>query len=453
MTRTSASNPPVVILGAGLTGLSAAHHLERAGDRDYLVLEAEDRVGGLLRTEHVDGYAFDHAIHILYTRDDYVAQVLHELLGDNLGRQRRRSYCHSAGVYTEYPYQTNNFGLPPEVIAENVLGLISARHESLQEGPPEHFEAWLLKTFGRGIADHFMLPYNRKQWAWDLNAMSYDWIEDRVPVPAIRDVLMGALRPPVEATGPNREFWYPRTSGIEALAQAFARELPASRLRLSQRVVHVDSARREIALASGERLRYSSLISTLPLGRLVAMLDGDVPAAVVKAARGLIHNTVHTVNIGLRGSDFGAPGPMHWVYYPDEDVLFHRISFPYRFSAAMAPQGCASLQAEISESRLRPVDRGDLVRRTLADLVRVGLLTSDEILPVERGGRVVVTQVVSLDPAYVIYDLHHREHVLTVKAHLRPLGIQSCGRFGDWEYLNMDHAILAGRQAALAAGD
>ncbi|MCM2255994.1 MAG: FAD-dependent oxidoreductase [Vicinamibacteria bacterium] len=444
---------PVVVLGAGLTGLSAAYHLERGGHHDYLVLEAEDRVGGLLRTEHVAGFSFDHAIHILYTREEYVSGLIHDLLRDNLGRQRRRSYCHSAGVYTEYPYQTNNFGLPPEVIADNVLGLISARHESLQEGPPEHYEAWLLRTFGRGIADHFMLPYNRKQWAWDLQAMSYDWIEDRVPVPSIRDVLLGALRRPLEATGPNREFWYPRTSGIEALALGFVQHLPRPRLRLSQRVVRVDPARREIALASGERLRYGSLISTLPLGRLVAMLGDAVPPAVVEAARGLLHNTVHTVNVGLRGTTFGPAEPMHWAYYPDADVLFHRISFPHRFSAAMAPPGCASLQAEISESSLRPVDRGDIVRRTLADLVRVGLLTADEILPVERGGRVALTQVVSLDPAYVIYDLHHRRHVRTVKEHLRPLRIQTCGRFGDWEYFNMDHAILAGKQAAEAVPD
>ena len=59
-----------------------------------------------------------------------------------------------------------------------------------------------------------------------------------------------------------------------------------------------------------------------------------------------------------------------------------------------------------------------------------------------------VARAVTLNPAYVIYDLAHRENTQRIKDYLRTLRIEACGRFGEWEYLNMDHAILGGRQAA-----
>lgn len=438
---------PIVILGAGLTGLSAAYHLEQAGQTGYLVVEAEDRVGGLARTEHADGFSFDHSIHILYTRHDYVATLVHDLLGENVSHQTRHSFCHTAGCYTEYPYQAHNYGLPPEVIADNILGLIRAL-DTRRGAHPAHYEEWIVRTFGAGIASNFMLPYNRKQWAWDLTDMSFGWIADRVPVPDVREVLLGALRPPKAGVGPNQDFWYPKSSGIEALPKSLAARLPANRVRLSSRVASIDTRRREVVMASGERIAYAAVISTLPLRRFIPMLGDGVPRDVHDAARGLKHNVVHTVNIGLTGTDFRHPNVMHWVYYPGETTVFHRLSFPHRFSASMVPQGCASVQAEISESPHKPINRATLIDDTLAGLVRVGLLDEQDIRPVAQRGRVAVAQVITLDPAYVIYDHHHASHVQTMKHYLGTLDMQTCGRFGDWEYLNMDESVLAGKRAA-----
>lgn len=445
------SASPIVIIGAGLTGLSAAYHLERRGMHDYVVLDAGTRAGGLARTEHDDGFAFDHSIHILYTRDAYAAELIHELLGDNIGKQQRRSFCFTEGRYTEYPYQAYNYGLPPEVVADNILGLIAARESSTHGPAPRHYEDWILRTFGQGIAQHFMLPYNRKQWAWDLTDMSYGWIADRVPVPDIRDVLLGALRPPVAAVGPNHEFWYPLTGGIESLVHGFTARVPAERLRLSTRVASIDGHAKVLVTDRGERMPYRQVISTVPLRRLLPMLTNVVPPDIAEAAHALKHNVVHTVNIGLAGPELGQAGTMHWVYYPGSDTVFHRLSFPHTFSAAMTPDGCASIQAEISESPHKAIDRTRLVADTLEGLVRVGLLTEAESRSVADGGRVMTARVVTLDPAYIIYDHRHRTSIPSIRGYLEPLGIQTCGRFGDWEYFNMDASMLAGRRASEAA--
>ena len=180
------------------------------------------------------------------------------------------------------------------------------------------------------------------------------------------------------------------------------------------------------------------------------MLD-DVPEPVRVAAGRLRFNRVHTVNLGFRGVDLGTPMPVHWVYFADSGTPFHRLSFPHAFSTSMVPPGCISIQAEISESAMCPPRaRGQVLEDTLAGLVRVGILERDDVRPASAGGRLLVARVVTLNPAYVIYDLSHGINTQTVRRYVAQRGIATRGRFGEWEYLNMDHAILRGREAAQA---
>lgn len=437
----------ILIVGGGLCGLSAAYHLEQRGHTDYLLLERNPEVGGLARTETFSGFSFDHSIHILYTSDPYATHLICDvLLAGNLRKQDRESFCYTAGLYTAYPYQANTYGLPAEIILENVIGLIEARYEQATQPPPANFEEWVYRTFGCGIAEHFMVPYNRRVWAWDLKDMSYEWIAERVPMPEIREVLLGALKPPEKRYGPNREFWYPLEGGVEALSQAFLRHIPPGRIRLNTAVAAIEPSKRQIVCADGTRLGYDWLISTLALPVLFKAIP-EVPEDIRQHVAGLKHNLVHTVNLGLEGSEMGVSRRMHWVYFPEEQTIFHRISFPHRFSSWMVPPGCVSIQAEISESVMRPRNRATLVQETLEGLIRVGLLTEREARPVAHGGRVRVSEVITLNPAYIIYDHYRRQHVQRIRDYLLSLNIETRGRFGEWRYSNMDHAILSGKAA------
>ena len=184
--------------------------------------------------------------------------------------------------------------------------------------------------------------------------MNYNWIDGRVPVPEIGEVLRGAVQHPGKKHGPNREFWYPLTGGINALSQAFLRFIPHDRIQLNTSVTAVDAYRHEVALADGRYIRYDRLISTIPLPALVHLLGDGIPPVVRQSAAGLNFNTVHTVNIGLDIPDIGQLGAMHWAYFPEESTIFHRASVPGNFSPDMIPDGCSSLQLEISESPQRP---------------------------------------------------------------------------------------------------
>ena len=439
---------PIVILGGGLCGLSAGYHLKKSGFKDYIILEKNQRIGGLARTETYKGFSFDYSIHILYSQDTYATDLIcNDLLAGNIVKQSRMSFCYSNGVFTEYPYQANNYGLPANIVVENILGLIEAKYGKFESDLPAHFEDWIYRTFGRGIAENFMIPFNRRVWAWDLKDMSYDWIAERVPMPEIREVLEGAIRPPIKKYGPNMEFWYPAVGGIQALPSALYSDISKDHLFLNADVVAIDASRKEIKLSDGRSIFYERLINTLPLPLFMHLLKEKVSAKLENCTTGLKHNVVYAINIGLTGRELITPKGMHWAYFPEETVIFHRISLPHHFSEWMSPHNCCSIQAEVSGSAYRPRNQSTLIGETLRDLVNVGIISEKEALPLSEGGRVVMAKVMELNPAYIIYDLKHRENTGLLKEYLKSSNILTKGRFGEWEYLNMDHSILSGRNA------
>jgi len=426
------TNVPIVILGAGLAGLSAAYHLSSP----YEVFEKESDPGGAARSFTVNGFTFDYAVHILYTKDPYASWLIQELLGPNFTRQQRSSWVCSHDVHTRYPYQANTFGLPVGVIEENILGLIEALYAP-SVAPPRNFAEWFQATFGQGFARNFMIPFNRKVWATDPVNMGFQWIEGRVLTPRLEEALEGAFSEQEKGFGPNAEFWYPREGGTGALPRSF---LPHVRnLHLNAPAQRLDVDRHCVTFADASTVHYSRLITSLPLPLLIEMLD-SVPASVGKASRQLRCNRVITVNLGVNRPQIS---DKHWVYYPEEKYVFQRLSLPMNFAPSLVPPDTSSILVEISASEERPIDESAAVESTIRGLMDAKLLRADDELAV-RDMRVI-------DPAYVIYDSHHREAVDTIHAYLHKNDIIACGRFGDWEYLNMDQAILSGKRAAEAA--
>ena len=145
----------ITVIGAGLSGLSAAYHLGSG----HFVMEREAEVGGLCRSVATKGYVFDLAPHIFFTGDQYVKDLIGSLLQGNLVRQARRAYIYLEGTYVEYPFEVNLYGLPRETIEECLSGF-----KERSETQPRNFLEWINSTFGSGIARHYMVPYNEKVW-------------------------------------------------------------------------------------------------------------------------------------------------------------------------------------------------------------------------------------------------------------------------------------------------
>src|SRR5262252_5567046 len=162
----------VVIIGGGLAGLSAGYHLL---EQEPMLFEKESVVGGLCRSFTQDGFTFDCTGHLIHLKNPYTKDLVTKLLPDAFNAHERLAAIHSKSVTTPYPFQANTYGLPPEVVKECVVGFVESMHAS-PNGGPKNFHDWVLKTFGTGIAKHFMLPYNEKFWKQDLRTITSDWV-------------------------------------------------------------------------------------------------------------------------------------------------------------------------------------------------------------------------------------------------------------------------------------
>ena len=477
--------PPVVVIGAGPTGLSAAYHL----GPDAVLLEQADRVGGWCRSVEDSGFTFDMAGHIMFSNDPYVHQLYKTLLGNNVHWQDREAWIYSKQVYTRYPFQGALYGLPPEVIRECIVGAIQARFGSLQprtpasepkgtedyagperrgmfepllkangaggngrtllyagaerrqpiphKGPPRNFEEFIYKVWGAGIARHFAIPYNRKLWAVPLDEMETSWLGGRVPLPNLEEMIDGALSPVPKPMGPNARFGYPLRGGFQALMDGFLPHLEA-KLRLGTQVAAVSPARHEVTLDDGSVLPYQTLISTMPLPRLVGLLGTEAPADVRQAAARLRHVSVRCVNLGIGRA---ALTEKHWIYYP-EDTVFHRIFVQGNASPHCNPPGGFGLTCEITYSDAKPLpcDGDELTRRCIADCHRVGIFTPED--------EVWAANQVDMPVAYVVYDHDRAANVSLIRDWLAERDIILAGRYAEWEYYNSDHAFVAGKKAA-----
>ena len=422
---------PVVVLGAGLTGLSAALHLDPIGS---IVVEREDRAGGLCRTHQEDGFTFDCTGHLLHLKNAAVKGLVERLLPKTFAAHKRRALIFSKKVFTPYPFQANLHGLPLPVIRECVSGFVEALLERQREGEPDvstlSFRAWAEATFGRGIAEHFMVPYNSKLWRTDLDDIECGWVSWSIPRPTLNEILDGAFGSPVRGLGYNPTFLYPRRGGISVLPEALAERCPD--VRLDEEVAGVDAGARLVRLASGRTLSYEALISTIPLDRLLAITTG-LPADLPAAGRRLRAVRILNINLGVdRRSISGA----HWIYFPEPEYSIYRAGFPGNLSADLMPRGCSSLYVERSLRRDETYDPDEVIEKAVDDLRRAGIL--------RKGDRLVYRRVSVIDPAYVIYDRFRAHNVGRCLDSLEALGIHSAGRFGAWEYSSMEGAILAG---------
>jgi UDP-galactopyranose mutase len=453
---TRGSDARNLIVGGGPAGLSAALHLD---DPDFILAEKHSRTGGLCRSIIEEGFTFDYAGHIFFTNDKYVDGLFRDVLKDNFHEQLRESWVYLYGDYQRYPFQANLFGLPPAVVKECLLGVIEASRTTAPlrlngngDGaakPPANFLEWSYRTFGAGITNHFMKPYNRKVWGIDPEKMSSDWIEGRVLTPTLDEVIEGALHRGRPDMGPNARFGYPTRGGCEAFVAGLAGRVGArgGSITPNRTLVKVDPKRRRAtfriedgeATARYETIGYETLYPSVPLPDLIAAIDA-APEAVRRAAGSLPSTAVVCVNLGINREKVTEK---HWIYYPEgqEKYIFQRIFVQSNASPFNAPPGHSALTFEISHSPSKPLPvRG---KRALVDACVSGLKQTDLW---REGDEVVFEQVLGMPHAYIPFTPERTGHLAIINDYLHSEGIYPIGRFGEWKYLNQDGAILSSKR-------
>ncbi len=423
----------ILILGAGMAGLSAAYHLNAAGVRCRLY-EKEPMVGGLCRSYRHGGFTFDHTGHLLHFRKHDIQELVERLLPGQLIRYTRRSAIYSHGVYTDYPFQVNTYGLPPEVIRDCLVGFVETLVARSRKPPSPSFKQWILDNLGDGIARHFMLPFNEKLWRVPLEQMTADWVSWLVPKPGLRDVVNGALGIKERAFGYNATFQYPITGGIGVLAEGF---LPhVKELELGKEAVEIDTKQRKVRFRDGSEESYDRLISTLPVSELVAR-STDLPKRMREAAGKLRVTPIYAINLAVEREGLS---DKHWIYFPEPEFPFYRVGFQSNFAPHCARPGTTTLYVEMSHDPKDRMDLDRIVAGVTVGLQRAGLL---------KGGEPLATADVRDVPhAYVVFDRNRARVLPWLLEELASRDIHSIGRYGRWEHSSIEDAIAQGKQIA-----
>ena len=424
----------VIIIGAGLTGVSTAYHLEQLGFNDYTLYEKEATAGGLCRSIYQDGFTFDYTGHLLHSNDPYFSSFLNTTIGiDNFNTITRKSFIYSHNTYTHFPFQSNLYGLPHDIIAQCIEDYVT-RPTKLKKNA--NFYEWATHMFGKSITEQFFVPYQQKIFAYDIHKLSSSWTGRFVPKTTLTDIIKGALQAPEDIkVGYNADFLYPKKGGIFFWVERLIQQLKKP-IKTNYCVDSIDVKNKLILFKNGDFEKYETLITTIPLDTLLGLIKEPAESSAISAKKRLLCNSVANFNLGIQSPNISEK---HWIYLPETNFPHYRIGFYHNFSKAMAPEGCSSLYGEFAYLKKDPKE----IKFTVDNAIK----KTQKLLSISDA-QIITQRIINIPHAYVIYDGWRDKNLPTLLDHLTTYNIHSIGRYGAWKYSSMQEAVLDGKAIA-----
>ena len=435
------SSKRIIIIGAGPTGLGAAYRLKELGYENWVIYEKENYIGGLSSSfKDEKGFTWDIGGHVMFSHNEYFNKLADRLMGADFIAHERESWIRMKGRWIPYPFQNNIRYLPNEMIHQCLQGLTIAQNDNRQIS---NFEDWIYKTFGKGMAKIFMIPYNTRVWKTPLKQMSYDWIAERISIVSIERIKQNITQKLDDIDwGPNNRFKFPLYGGTGGFFNKFI-PFVQNRINYKRKLINIDIDSKQVILNDGGKDRYDMLINTAPLDIFVQMLTskkGDT-TFLQKTSEQLKRTGVYVVGIGLIKK---TEGTRCWVYFPEEDIPFYRMTYFSNYSPNNVPDGAihtySSLMCETSFTEKNSPSETDIVNSTINGLVKAGILSDDD------KGSIISTWLKKVDYAYPVPTLGRDYCLREIQLFLESNNIYSRGRFGAWKYEigNMDHSTMMG---------
>jgi protoporphyrinogen oxidase len=438
------NQPPIVVLGAGPAGLTAAYELAKRGRR-VVVFEAEDQVGGLAKTVVRDGYRFDLGGHRFFTKAPEVEALWHEVLDDEFLKRPRMSRIYWNKRFLDYPLRGPDVirKLGPIELIRATLSYLRARLRRKRD--EDTLEEWVSNRFGRRLFELFFKSYNEKVWGVPASEIRAEWAAQRIKglsfFSAARAAFFGNKGDKVKSL--IGEFHYPRY-GPGQMWEAMTREIERRggdvRLNAPVEELRIDGGRVRGVRVGSSWIEASEVISSVPLRAIAGMVSPAPPREVIEAAGGLRYRDFLTVALVVDGEDLF---PDNWIYIHDPSVLVGRIQNFRSWSPWMVPDDSkASVGMEyfcFEGDELWRTDDAGLVDLATRELGELGLVALGKV---ERGYAVRVPK------AYPMYDADYAERVGAIRRWLETVSnLHQVGRNGLHRYNNSDHSSLTAIRA------
>ena len=414
-----------IILGAGISGISASYHLNQNGIKN-IVFEKDDNWGGLCGNFKVDGFRFDKAIHLSFTNNKYVKGLFSSSC--EYITHKPLAYNYYKGRWLKHPAQNN---LEPLDLNEKIDAISDFVENYNKKENFANYEEWLRAQYGNYFSEHFPLPYTKKYWTLEAKELSVSWVGNRMYQPNIKEVLRGAFEKETPNTYYADEMRYPTRGGYKSFLKYIRKDCD---IRLNKQVVDIDVKNKVVFFEDNGSEKYDDLISSIPLPEYGKLIK-DMPAGIKKACAKLMYTSIALVSVGLNKINI----PRHlWFYIYDEDVLAARCYSPSMKSADNVPEGCSSFQFEIYFSKVKSLMLSE------DKLVEHIIEKACKKMHIFNENDVVVKDCRILEYGNIIFYQDMEKDRKIVLDYLEQIGIKPIGRFGRWEYLWSDQSLLDG---------
>jgi len=387
----------VLIIGGGITGLSLASFLK---NRDYVILEKAHDLGGYCKTKIIDDFVWDYSGHFFHFKNDEIRDYVLENIDCELLEVEKITDVYYKGDVIDFPFQHNIHQLPKEEYEECLNDLNSCNVPNT-----DTFKSYVKTTLGNGICEKFIIPYNEKLYACDLNSLEYD--------------SMGRFFPTnTKQKSYNDTFIYPVNGSYEYI-KSIVKRLDQTKILTNTELLSLDLNKKIVKTNQGD-FQFESLVSTIPFDKMLNLTNQK---------NDLTSNKVAVFNLGFnKGSDIKT----HWRYFPGDEV-FYRVGFYNN----ILNQERLSLYVEIGLSKETPIDVDDLLSNVLSDLKKSGIIDNHELIEHE---------FILMNPAYVHITKESKGTYFEWCETQNPKSVYSIGRYGAWTYCSIEDNIIQAKE-------
>ena len=407
-----------IIIGAGITGLSYAMF---KNDDDYVILEKENEIGGYCRTTKRNGYVWDFSGHFFHFQDECIKNlVLNGMERDKMVSVIKETRIKYRDLLVDYPFQKNIHQLPKEELLDclyDLFSIVSTEYDNFQE--------MLYCKFGRSIAEKFLIPYNEKLYACDLNTLDKNAMGRFFPFANKEEIIRNFRK--TDNSSYNGSFVYPEGGAVKYV-ESVAKHLNHDKIKCSVEVVSINLQAHIVVLSDGSELKYDRLISTLPFPVLLEKANVNYDESIYN------WNQVLCFNLGFDKK--GADTTNHWLYFPEKKYSFYRVGFYDNILG----QDKMSLYVELGFHKDDKINPNEWIGRVLKDLKEAGIVSDSQTL--------MDYQSIKMNPAYVHINKKSLEDVANKKAMLQTYDVYSIGRYGSWTYCSIEDNIKEAKSLA-----
>ncbi len=405
-----------IIIGAGATGLTYASFTKN----DFLVLETEKEPGGYCRTIKQDGFVWDYAGHFFHFRNPELEEYICKYIEPStILKCRKHTQINYNNQYIDFPFQKNIHQLDKEEFIDCLYDLFSNEYPSYN-----NFKEMLYHKFGKSIAEKFLIPYNEKLYACDLNRLDTHAMGRFFPYAPKEEIILNFKKK--DSHSYNDNFTYPKGGAIEYI-KSLERRVPVDKIALDEKVIAID-IQNKIVETTKRKLSYDRIISTAPFPQFLDLIQWPYDKKIYS------WNQVLVFNLGFDSK--GKDAQNHWVYFSNKDLCFYRVGYYDN----IFDDSRMSLYVELGFDKDTEIDVDLLFDNVLSDLRKSGVITTQKLVSKHH---------VIMNPAYVHITESSIMDVKEKKDLLAEHNLYSIGRYGSWTYCSIEDGMMEAKGLAM----